>query len=544
MNGHAGVLAGALFLSMTSALADEPIEIGSYCQLFFDDRVTEESRGLKRTMHPAEKYEGNPVMVKENPWEGIGPYLYGTVLRDEDEGLFKMWYHTYVGGRPDYFTLYATSRDGIDWERPEFNVVEDPRLTEPNNVVILGSELPNYRQPHSPSVMFTPWEPDPNRRYKMLYWDISGGGMAKFSGLCAAFSPDGIHWTNYEANPVFDVPSDVNCACWDPIGQRYLLHYKMWHIEGEVANVEGVDLPVPEVSYWAGFSGPEEVDGKWRVWGGRVTDFSTGTPRSGIATVDYAQKPLFWRCVARAESKDFIHWGNIKIVFDVPAEEYPQGISYHGMAGFPYEGMYVGLLHAMYGHGAFHNARIDLPLVYSYDDVDWHFCRDLTPFIDLSPEGGYNIRQVFPSTVPVVVGDELWFYYGAFQYVHRPAGDTVEVVQTGMIGLAKLRRDGFVSLDASGTGEILTKPVVFEGGQLVLNLDCEDQGSAVVELLNAEGEAITGFTRRDCDTITGDAVSRVVTWQGKADLSKLAGRPVKLRIRLRKAKLYAFGFER
>ncbi len=544
MSWHAGVFAVIALSAVSMPLRSQPIEIGHYRQLFFDNRVIEETRGLKRVAHPAEKYEGNPIMVKEKPWEGSGPYLYGTVLRDEDDGIFKMWYHTYVGGRPDYFTLYATSEDGIDWQRPEFNVVDDPRLTEPNNVVILGSGLPNYRQPHSPSVIYTPWDPDPGKRYKMLYWDISSKGMADFAGLCAAFSSDGIHWVNYEHNPVFDVPSDVNCACWDPIGKRYLLHHKMWHVEGDVVNVEGVDFPVGNISYWQGFNGPEEVDGKWRVWGGRVVDYSTPEPRSGVATVDYAHKPLLWRCAARAESKDFIHWGNIKIIFDVTAEQYPQGLSYHGRAGFPYEGMYIGLLHAMYGHGAFHNAKMELPLVYSYDDIDWRFCDGLKPFIGVGQEDGYTIRHVFPSTVPVVVGDELWFYYGAFQYVHRPAGKTVQVIQTGMISLAKLRRDGFVSLDAAGTGEIVTKPLVFEGDRLVLNIACEDQGSAMVELLDAEGEAISGFTRRDCDRITGDSVGKIVTWRGNSDVGKLAGTPIRLRIRLRKARLYAFGFEK
>ena len=112
------------------------------------------------------------------------------------------------------------------------------------------------------------------------------------------------------------------------------------------------------------------------------------------------------------------------------------------------------------------------------------------------------------------------------------------------IGLATLRLDGFVSLDASGTGEILTKPVVFDGRQLVLNLQCEPEGHAVVELLDEKGRAIPGFTRRECDQLAGDSVSGLVTWRGNADVGQLAGRPVKLRIRLRKAKLYAFGFER
>ena len=53
-----------------------------------------------------------------------------------------------------------------------------------------------------------------------------------------------------------------------------------------------------------------------------------------------------------------------------------------------------------------------------------------------------------------------------------------------------------------------------------------------------------GFARTDCDRVTGDGVTRGITWRGSSDVGKLSGKPVKLGIRLHKAKLYAFGFER
>ena len=132
MGTFGGTLAAALALCVPAILAAQPRDIAGHRQLLFDDAYLERRHGLERTMHVAEKYDGNPIMVKEKPWEGSGPYVYGTVLRHPDWDVFKMWYHCYVGGRPDYFTCYATSEDGIHWERPEFNVVEDSRLTEPN----------------------------------------------------------------------------------------------------------------------------------------------------------------------------------------------------------------------------------------------------------------------------------------------------------------------------------------------------------------------------------------------------------------------------
>ena len=117
------------------------------------------------------------------------------------------------------------------------------------------------------------------------------------------------------------------------------------------------------------------------------------------------------------------------------------------------------------------------------------------------------------------------------------------VRQIQNIALAKLRRDGFVSLDAARMGEIVTRPLVFEGDHMVLNVSCEPDGYAAVELLDDSGRPVPGYTRQDCDRITGDSVSEVVSWRGQADVSRLVGRPVQVRIVLRKARLYAFGFE-
>jgi hypothetical protein len=521
-------LLGALLCCQRLTAA--PLDVGGHRQLFFDDQGLESRRGLQRTLHPARKYEGNPLLTKVAPWEGTGPYVYGTVLRDEAGGGFRMWYHSYVGGRPDYFTLYATSTDGLRWTRPELNVVSDPRLTGPNNVVLLGSGLPDFRQPHSPSVIFTPWDPDPARRYRMLYWDINAGSPQRFAGLCLAYSPDGIHWSNHGANPVFDVPSDVNDACWDPLAGRYLLHHKMWRVEGKVQSAEGVDFPVGDVSYWQGFDGPRQVGDRWRVWGGRVVDYSTDTPRYGMATVEYARQPQFRRVVARAESADAIRWGSCRILFELPQDGDDAGTSTYGMSGFPYEGMYVGLLRVMHDE-----LTIDLQLTYSYDDMDWRRCHDRTPFIGLGAAGSCDDGMVFSSTVPVVVRDELCFYYGGFDNDHAHDANAT-------VCLAKLRRDGFVSLDAAADGELVTRPLIFAGTRLALNLACEAGGQATVELQNEQGQPLPGYALGDCDPVTGDAVTQIVRWRGSAALGALAGKAVKVRIALRRASLYAFGF--
>jgi hypothetical protein len=124
-------------------------------------------------------------------------------------------------------------------------------------------------------------------------------------------------------------------------------------------------------------------------------------------------------------------------------------------------------------------------------------------------------------------------------YVDRHAGHP-----TSHVSRFTLRLDGFVSVNAPyAGGELVTKPVVFAGGQLAINVSTSAVGGVRVELLDAEGgKPVPGFGLADCPEIVGDDVDRVVTWTGKGELSKLAGKPVRLRFVMKDADLYAIQF--
>ncbi len=57
--------------------------------------------------------------------------VYGTVLRDEKTGAFQMWYSD--AGH----VLYATSLDGVRWERPILNIAGENNQT---NLTLHSSE--------------------------------------------------------------------------------------------------------------------------------------------------------------------------------------------------------------------------------------------------------------------------------------------------------------------------------------------------------------------------------------------------------------------
>ncbi|MBW3600900.1 MAG: hypothetical protein KY475_26990, partial [Planctomycetes bacterium] len=106
-----------------------------------------------------------------------------------------------------------------------------------------------------------------------------------------------------------------------------------------------------------------------------------------------------------------------------------------------------------------------------------------------------------------------------------------------------LRLDGFVSIHASAKGgELLTAPFRFEGDRLTINFATSATGSLQIEIQDADGEPLPGFTLADCPPHFGDAVERTVTWKGGSNVRQLAGRPVRLRVVMNDADLYSFRF--
>ena len=107
-----------------------------------------------------------------------------------------------------------------------------------------------------------------------------------------------------------------------------------------------------------------------------------------------------------------------------------------------------------------------------------------------------------------------------------------------------LRLDGFVSVhaDAAG-GEMVTKPLVFSGGKLVINYSTSAAGSVKIEVQDAEGNPIPDLALADAPQIYGDDVERVAPWKAGASLKELAGKPVRLRFVMKDADLYSLRFK-
>ena len=416
----------ALHPARTSANADDRVSLErGVRQLFFDNLLVDRVENLNRTVNQPVKYPENPVLTREYPWEGYRVQVYGTVIHDPVERFFKAWYMNIpktarekitVRGerRPGHATLlsYATSKDGIKWEKPILNLVDFEGSTE-NNMI-----APDLYNPEGFSVLYEPGDPNPDRRYKAFYWDHGFGplimhegleiyGTGPRDGMHVAFSPDGTHWTPYEGNPVMNYGSDT----------------------GQVV------LYDPQIEKYVAF-------GRFGAGG---------------------------RKVARTESADFIHWATPELVLQ-PDETDGPNTQFYGISVDLYEGTYIGVLW-MFWIESGSVGTIDFQLCHSRDGKDWVRDPSRSVFLPMGPDGAWDSGDMRGACRSVILEDRVLFYYAGSAARHGKGGE----LNIGMdIGFATLRRDGWVSLDAGEEpGILVTKPFVHPGGSLFVNVDAQ-----------------------------------------------------------------------
>lgn len=193
----------------------ERLGAGAAPKPLLDSRVVAEAVNARLALGQPEKHPANPVFQADKPWENSLNNLHPNVIWDEDEHLFKMWYKCVLAEKDviaqmdqpstvhdvGWYLLYATSRDGVKWDKPELRLHHFAGSAA-NNIV--ARDCPNaggFKDMH---------EADPARRHKM----VSDGGLGKPQ---ARFSADGIHWGAAMAAKGFGAQNGDthNNAFWD-----------------------------------------------------------------------------------------------------------------------------------------------------------------------------------------------------------------------------------------------------------------------------------------------------------------------------------------
>jgi len=97
----------------------------------------------------------------------------------------------------------------------------------------------------------------------------------------------------------------------------------------------------------------------------------------------------------------------------------------------------------------------------SRDGVSWnfHWVYAGQPLVPRGPARGWDKDMIFPTSCVITHRDKHWIYYGGNNERHGTAEKGVWFVRQGGIGLAWLRVDGFVALEADRQGgTVITKP--------------------------------------------------------------------------------------
>jgi hypothetical protein len=183
---------------------------------------------------------------------------------------------------------------------------------------------------------------------------------------------------------------------------------------------------------------------------------------------------------------------------------------------------------------------IDIQLAYSRDGVNFPRPTREAFIACTRKPGTWNRGYLHAANgVCCIVGDELWFFFGAWS--GQSQRENAEYVMAGgSVGLAKMRRDGFASMDADAKGGTLTtERVTFSGKFPFVNIAAKD-GELRAAILDADGKMIAPFSKDNCTPIKADSTKQHLAWKDAPDLSALIGKPVRFRFHLSNARLYAF----
>ncbi|MEO2014892.1 MAG: glycosyltransferase family A protein, partial [Fuerstiella sp.] len=364
-----------------------------------------------------------------------------------------------------------------------------------------------------------------DQKYKAV-----GGVQWITGGLWAFVSPDGIHWRKLGEKPLplagnFD---SQNVAFWDAVRGEYRAYWRD-HRRGD----------------------PDVPDG---------------------------------RDVRTAVSKDFITWSKRQWLKYDPSRS---GATARDQTDDP-----SGDHHQFYTNGVqsyYRAPHLLLGFPQRYSDRGWTASTDALPGLDHRRKlaakragGGRPTRDgtaltdvmlmasrdgqqfyVWPEAFvrPGIQRAGSWWYDGGCNWYVRGLVETRSPYEgappelslyltekNNARGPARLRRhtlrlDGFASVHATlEGGQLVTRPLVFAGSRLEINFATSAAGSLRIEIQDENGQPIPGFELAECQLQYGDQLDRIVSWKSGPDVSKLAGKPIRLRVELKDANLYAMQF--
>lgn len=487
-----------------SCAAEGPLQVGARKQLFFDRRFIAASENVALRVNPAQKL-GPVFKTEKTPWE-FHPGQVAAVF--EDGGVFKMYYGAYTPvGRA---VAYAESKDGVHWNRPALGLVNVEGNTN-NNLIVTdqGSMTPEVA-----SVFLDPKAPA-DRRYVLFMGKWKEPHDPNENGVYAYTSADGKRFEKRLRVLPLLIDNPVLPA-WDERIGKYVIWTRTLARDSDnqrrVGRIETAELLAP----WP---------------------YNTSAPDfKGRASTEHLTNVL--AADDKAEPFTDLYYNNALI--------YPFAQDAYLMFVTPFRHFSPGRQKFFRFQPGNDYGFIESQLAISRDGVHWSR-PGYDAYIPMGFADEWDRWLIVMGNGMVRKGNYLYQYYTSSGRTHdsgilRPEHDKL-IEPGGGIGVVRQRLDGFVSVDAGQEGGwIETPPLVFQGRRLRLNIDTGGTGVAFVEIRDAEGKPIPGFTAADAEEVGGNYIDQTVYWNGATDVSSLVGKPIRLRLSLKRAKLYAFQF--
>ena len=325
---------------------------------------------------------------------------------------------------------------------------------------------------------------EPQKRFKAAWW--------KDGGLQVAASPDGIVWTALAPGLVLRTTHDVTGIAWDPIRRRYLGLVSMTPPEFQRRRIPYESVS-DDLIHWK------------PPWQTIIPD-----PK---AEIEKGETQFYGLNGVIARGSLLI--GVIKVLRDdLNCEPGKTAIELHDK-----KRPFAGLGYTVLG--------------WSYDGEHWQ--RDTEPFLDRNPQPGTWDRAMTWADSQIIVGDQLYIYYGGYRWGHKADNYTER-----QIGLARMPRDRCVALAAGKTeGLVRTRLAKLAAARMTVNARVSAPGGQLrVRILDEAAKPYAGFDWDDAVPVQGDRVDHPIKWKG--NLADLRDKPVQFEFKLAEAELYSF----
>ena len=468
--------------------------------ILLDRRLIERCEGARYRVCAVEKHP-EPVIKPDNPWEGLNPDgsvdslqdpFYAAVIFDPIENHFKCYYAApsrYVSQlyKPPYVNqsshrCFATSRDGIHWDKPKIRQVLYMGSLE-NNILSYPKETLSYHwRKHDNPIPFL--RTNSGIRFARAYGVKDRPGPLSW-GITLAFSADGIHWVRHDP-PLLPCPGEGRKLNYDSFNDVFLLTGR---------SAQHMNLCA-----------------RW--------------------------EPTWKRHICLMKSKDMLHWTPEQTVFEVDDRD-PDDCEIYSMKIIPYGHLYIGQILMFYKH----EMVLDNQWCFSDDLEHWHRTPGRRPCLERGPEGAWDCKHVaLTANLPHPEGKRMRVWYGGASAPHYQAG--YGAMGTGTLRIDGLAC--YENHDAQQAGLTTIPFRVQNRFWLALNVDASDgevtvellneDYSAVEGFTRSDCVPVHGDHIRKIVTFTTNSTPH----GAQSNWFRLHGRTVRLRFHLNNARLYAF----